>query len=196
MGDSRVSNGLQQRTLELEELLVQARESSAELPPSGTRVMRDAREMLRSTRVIEAGCEGSDTTLFVGFQEARRFAEQYRRYERLTASGVAVVAFGVGIPDRIPVGMSWIQVPCRPIALENQWFLTTQEPVSATLIGFEVSPQPHFGTGPSDHPTRSFVAFTSGDPRLAQAVVRLVGGVAAHAQARIEGPRIGRAKGG
>jgi hypothetical protein len=193
MGDraASTSNGLQQRTRELEELLARARESGPGLPPSGTRVMRDAREMLRSTRAIEAGCEGSDTTLFVGFQEARRFAEQHRRYERLTASGVTVVAFGVGVPDRIPAGMSWIQVPCRPIALENQWFLTTQKPVSATLIGFEVSPQPHFGTGPSDHPARSFVAFASSDPRLAQAVVRLVGGVAVHAHVRIEGPKGG-----
>jgi hypothetical protein len=188
MGDLPVSNGLGQRTRELEELLARTREGAAGQPPSGTRVLNDAREMLRSTRVIEAGCEGSKSTLFVGFQEARRFDQQCRRYERLTASGVTVVAFGVGIPDRIPAGMSWVKVPCRPIALENQWFLTTQEPVSATLIGFEVSPQPHFGTGPSDHPTRSFVAFTSGDPRLAQAVLRLVGSVAAHAQVRVEGP--------
>ena len=152
------------------DLLSRAHEAIGGAPLSGTRFVHTPREMLASSRQIEALVAGVDTTLYVGFQHASRLDHERDIYRDLVANGTHVVAFGLGEPRRIDV-VEWVPLEDRPLALENQWYLVTRQPEPVAFVGFETSPTPLQATGQAAGPDKTWEGFVSGDKRLVDALV-------------------------
>lgn len=147
-------------------------------PLTGTRFLHAAREMLRFTRQIEAAVLGVGTTLYVGFQDARKFDKERTVYRDLTGAGTHVVAYGAGEPED-DCGATWVALPDEPDALENQWFLITRAPEPIAFVGFETSPDPLRTHGPAGRRGKTWEGFVSGDKRLVDALIDHLDGVAA-----------------
>jgi hypothetical protein len=164
---------------ELAALVDQARSGADGGSLTTTRLLHDPDEMARLAERIQDACEGSGTTLFSGVRAAEHLGRQQRdRYGRLAASGVKPVLYGVGVPDHLPPGVTWVEVPARSTALENQWFVVAEAPEPVALLSFVISPQPEAirpGRGGRD---QAFAAFVSRDPRLVDAIVRILRTVA------------------
>jgi hypothetical protein len=144
-----------------------------------TRLLHDPDEMARLARRIQDACEGTATTLFAGIRSAEHLGgEQWERFQRLAASGVTAVLYGVGVPDRLPAGVRWVEVPPRSTAMENQWFVVAQAPEPVALMSFVMAPQPGVGRGAAGDTPRGFAAFASWDPRLVDAIVQILRTVA------------------
>lgn len=146
----------------------------------GTRLLYGAAEMLRAAREVEASCHGHPgSLLLVGFQTAARLQPQRHQYRALTAGGVTVVAYGTGMPDPPVPGVTWVELPHDPAALENQWFLVTRAPEPMVLAGFECPRGAGMAVTQPDNPGRAFAGFVSNDPRLVAAVTGHLAAVAA-----------------
>jgi hypothetical protein len=138
-------------------------------PLTGTRFVYDARDMLTATREIEAAVRGSGTVLFVGFQRAEKADGEAGVYRDLVEGGVRVVGFGTGEPRGVP-GIRWVALPEDPAALQNNWFLATEEPEPIAFVGFETSPPELFGRVGVTDPNRTWAGFVSDDRRLVHAL--------------------------
>jgi hypothetical protein len=134
--------------------------------------------MLAGAREVERTVLGTPTTLWVGFQRGPRLHCERARYERLAASGVRVVAFGVDPPREPVAGVAWVDLPLDVDALVNQWFLVTVAPRPIALVAFETSPPERFGHGGAGRPGRSFSGFATDDARLVGRLVEHVAEVA------------------
>lgn len=152
------------------DLLARAHEAIGGPPLTGTRFVHTPREMLASTRQIEAQVSGVDTTLYVGFQRASRLDSAHDIYRGIVAAGTDVVAFGVGEPQPVR-GLEWVEIDDRPLALENQWYLVTQKPEPVAFVGFETSPSYLHAAGPAASPGKTWEGFVSSDQRLVDALV-------------------------
>jgi hypothetical protein len=144
-----------------------------------TRLLHDQEEMASLSRRIQERCEGTATTLFAGLRRAEHLGREPRgRFERLASSGVTAVLYGVGVPETLPPGVRWVEVPPRSSALENQWFVVTEAPEPVALMSFALPAQRPVpgGRGPAGP---SLAAFVSSDGRLVEAVVRILRTVAA-----------------
>jgi hypothetical protein len=147
----------------------------------GTRLLYGPAEMLRAAREVEASCHRHPgSLLLVGFQTAARLQPQRHHYQALTAGGVTVVAYGTGTPDPPVPGVTWVELPHDPAALENQWFLVTRAPEPIALAGFECPPGAGMAVAhPGGRvPSRAFAGFVSDDPRLLGAVTHHLAAVA------------------
>lgn len=164
-------------------LLASAQAEIGGAPLTGIGFVVDGRQMLAAAREVERMVLGSQTTLFVGFQRGPRLDCERARYERLTASGVRVVAFGVDPPPAPVAGVAWVDLPLDVDALVNQWFLVTMAPRPVALVGFETSPPERFGHGGAGRPGRTFSGFATDDVRLVGRLVDHVAAVAGEAGA-------------
>src|SRR4051794_20780187 len=140
-------------------------------PPSGTRLVTDATGMRRATREIEAAAlaAGPEAELRAGFQRAERFAEEAARYATLAAEGVRVTAYGLGEPDPPVAGVRWVRLRPDRTDLANQWFVVLLGPEPVAMAGWETTAGSH-GLGSTADPARSFAGFTTGDPRVVEAM--------------------------
>ena len=165
---------------ELAALVDEAQGSARSGALTSTRVLHDPDEMTRLSRRIEDACAGSSTTLFTGIRAAEHLGPERReRFERLAAGGVRMVLYGVGIPEDLPDGVVWVPVQPRSTALENQAFVVAEAPEPVALMSFAI-PARTPGPGADDpDPGQGFAAFASRDPRLVEAVVRILRTVAA-----------------
>lgn len=145
---------------------------------AGTRFTYDAREMLTATREIEATV-ASGGRLWVGFQRAAKLEHEAPRYERITAAGTEVIAFGTGSPD-LPdtVDLRWIELEPTTDRVENQWFLVTTMPEPIAFVSWEVSEPAKFGEGGISEPGKEFVGFVTDDRRVVDALIGHLGTVA------------------
>jgi hypothetical protein len=167
LGDGDSEDGRQAGVLDL---LRRAQLELGAEPLSGTRLLYRAPDMLAATREIEAAVRGgAGTTLFVGFQRAGKLDGEAGTYQDLTATGVRVVAFGTGEPER-PAGVEWVHLPEDQAALQNQWLLVTERPEPIAFVGFETSEPDRFGLLEVTDPERRFTGFVSGDRRLVRAI--------------------------
>lgn len=139
-------------------------------PLSGTVFLHDAREMLRSTREIEAVARGAASTLYVGFQSARKLDRERAIYGDLIDRGTRVVAFGVGSPQDPPDGLLWTALPEDHAALENQWYLVMEEPEPVAFVGFETSPERLLSQGNAGDEGKRWEGFVTDDRRLVGAL--------------------------
>lgn len=73
----------------LEALLRRVQQDVGGEPLSGTVFLHDAREMLRSTREIEAVARDAEGTIYVGFQSARKLDGERHVYGDLVKRGRA-----------------------------------------------------------------------------------------------------------
>lgn len=142
-------------------------------PLSGTVFLYDAREMLRSTREIEAVARGAHDALYVGFQSARKLDGERAAYDDLAGRGTRVIAFGVGTPQDPPPGLHWTVLDEDRTALENQWYCVMEKPEPIAFVGFETSPGTLYSQGDAGDEGKRWKGFVSDDPRL-------VGALAAH----------------
>ena len=154
-------------------------------PPAGTRTLPASRELLRAAREIEAACAEAPAAaeLLVGFQRAERLAEEAARYRDLVAAGVAVTAFGQGLPGRPPPGLRWVELGADRTALVNQWFLVLRGARPLAMVAFETTaggPE-RFGRGGLRDPDRTWSGFVSDDARVVGAIAGHLDEVAARA---------------
>lgn len=140
-------------------------------PLKGTVFLHDAREMLRSTREIEAAARGAGGALFVGFQTARKLDAERAVYRDLVERGTRVVAFGVGAPQDPPAGLEWTGLDEDRTALENQWYCVMRDPEPLAFVGFETSPETLYSRGDAGDEGKRWKGFVSDDPRLVDALV-------------------------
>lgn len=161
----------------IRELIARADATIGGSPLKGTTFLHTARVMLAHTREIEAAVRGSDSTLYVGFQTADKLDDQTATYRDLTASGVDVVAYGVGQPAE-PSGVRWAALPDQPQHLENQWFLVARHPELVAFVGFETSPERLRAAGPAGGPGKTWEGFVSDDERLVDALIEHLAAVA------------------
>lgn len=169
---------LQQGGPGLASLVDEAQGGATSAALTTTRLVHDTDELARLSRQLYDRCEGRATTLFAGLRHAERLGGELRdRFERLAASGVAIVLFGVGVPSTLPSGAVWVRVPPRSSALENQWFLVAEAPEPIALLSFVIPAHPAPKGGPGDA-ARTFAAFVSRDGRLVDAIVRTLRAVA------------------
>jgi hypothetical protein len=141
------------------------------VPLAGTRLVTGARGMLAATREIEAAAlaAGPEAELRAGFQRAARFEEEATRYAGLAAEGVRVTAYGLGMPAPV-AGVRWVALTEDRTDLANQWFVVLRGPEPVAMAGWETTPGPH-GLGATSDPGRSFAGFTTGDPRVVEAMI-------------------------
>jgi hypothetical protein len=140
-------------------------------PLTGTVFLHDAREMLRSTREIEAVARDAKGTLYVGFQSASKLDRERVVYGDLVDRGTRVVAFGVGSPQDPPAGLHWTALAEDRMALENQWYCVMQDPEPVAFVGFETSPGELYSRGDAGDEGKRWKGFVSDDPRLIGALV-------------------------
>ncbi|CAB4937415.1 unannotated protein [freshwater metagenome] len=118
--------------------------------------------MLEASRIVEAMAQddGDDVVLLAGFQFERFWRMEQRRYDRMTATTVALAIEAAGDGG----DGSFVAVPIdHPIA--NEWFVVALGPsVSVTLCGLDLGRAT--GGGPL-HATRAFDTIFSTDPKLA-----------------------------
>jgi hypothetical protein len=153
-------------------------------PPAGTRTLPAGRELLRSAREIEDACAEAPTAaeLLVGFQRAERLTEEAARYRDLVAAGVAVTAFGQGVPAAAPPGLRWVELGDDRTALVNQWFLVLRRSRPLAMVAFETTAGEYrFGRGGLRDPGRTWSGFVSDDARVVGAIAGHLDEVAAHA---------------
>lgn len=158
----------------MEELFARLAAELAGPPLSGTRFLYDDREMMRATREIELAAAGR---LLVGFQRAEKLERERSTYATIAARGVDVIAFGAGRPDEVD-GVRWVEVPLDVRELETQWFLVVSEPEPLAFVSYDLSPLERFGIGGVSDPERRFAGFVSQDPRVIDALVSHLMGVA------------------
>lgn len=141
---------------------------------SGFRFLNDARDMLRYTREIERDVARSSQpgSLYVGFQTAEKAEAESSRYSRMRDLGVAVTAFGEGLPSDEAVGAfrAWRQLEGNRHRVENQWFLIAEQPSPIAFVGWEVSPDELWGKGGATTEGKQFVGFVSDDLRVVRAL--------------------------
>jgi hypothetical protein len=164
---------------ELAALVDEAQGSAGSRALTTTRLLHDPEEMTRLARRIEDACEGRSTTLFTGIRAAEHLGPERRaRFGRLAAGGVRTVLYGVGTPEDLPAGVVWVPVQPRSTALENQAFVVAEAPEPVALMSFAI-PARTPATGAEDtDPGQGYAAFASRDPRLVEAVVRILRTVA------------------
>jgi hypothetical protein len=140
----------------------------------GSAFLDDSKEMLDKSRAIENEIRRTGGTLYTGFQKAEKFEKEIKRYSRLAGSAVKAIAYGQGVPrlggQESPV--EWVPLRADLTALENQWFLISDDPTPIAFVGWEVSDPSLFGLHGITHPNKSFTGFLSDDPRLVAASVR------------------------
>lgn len=143
-------------------------------PLDGFSFLYDAREMLDVSREIERdiSASGERAKLYAGFQNASKFEAEQPRYAALRAAGVAVHAFGEGMPGSaaLETAEGWYELPADHSLLENQWYLVAKRPSPIAFVGWEVSDDPLWGEHGITHPGKRFAGFVSGDPRIVQAL--------------------------
>lgn len=155
----------------LDDLLHRAQRDLGGPPLTGTVFLQDAREMLRSTREIEAVARGAEGTLYVGFQAARKLDGERTVYLDLVDKGTRVFGFGVGIPQDPPAGLHWTALEEDRTALENQWYCVMQDPEPVAFVGFEVTPGAQYASGDAGDEGKRWKGFVSDDPRVVDALV-------------------------
>ncbi len=158
----------------LEQLLARLAGEFTGPPLSGTRFLYDDQEMMQATREIELAAAGE---LLVGFQRGEKLARERSTYLAIAARGVSVTAFGAGRPDEVE-GVRWVEVPLDVRALETQWFLIVSAPEPLAFVAYDLSPVERFGIGGVSDPERRFAGFVSNDPRVIDALVRHLAGLA------------------
>ncbi len=139
-------------------------------PLTGTVFLHDAREMLRSTREIEAVARDAKGTLYVGFQSASKLDREHAVYGDLVERGTRVFAFGVGSPQNPPAGLHWTALAEDRTALENQWYCVMQDPEPIAFVGFETSPGELYSRGDAGDEGKRWKGFVSDDTRLVRAL--------------------------
>ena len=85
--------------------------------PDATRFSYDVREMLRITRMIEAGSRGG--RLLTGFQTAQKLSVEAKRYADLLSAGTKVSVWAVGgaLPDPGLAGLDYREVGVTAVAI-------------------------------------------------------------------------------
>ncbi len=146
--------------------------------PAGIQFLHDARQMLETSREIEASAAGTGDELLVGFQTAEKLEREAETYRSLTRGGTRVTAFGEGEPRVAIPGLAWVPLPEDPHALANQWFLVAREPSPVAFVGFDTSAPERRGIGPAGAATRTWEGFWTEDPRVVDALRDHLGGVA------------------
>jgi len=155
----------------LNALLQRAQRDLGGPPLTGTVFLHDAREMLRSTREIEAVARDAKGVLYVGFQSAHKLDGERAVYGDLVERGTRVVGFGVGSPQDPPAGVEWTALSEDRTALENQWYCIMQEPEPVAFVGFETTPGPLYSSGNAGDEGKRWKGFVSDDPRVVAALV-------------------------
>lgn len=137
--------------------------------PDATSFMNDPREMLRTTRRVEAIATGG--RLFVGFQEAAKLDLEAERYRRLVASGTRVVAYANERPTADVGGLDYRELRADHARLENNWFLVSDDPDPIAFVSWEISDPRIFGTGGAATSGKRFVGFVSDDADVVAALI-------------------------
>jgi hypothetical protein len=158
------------RDADIAALLERAHAGLGGPPPSGTRFLFDAAEMLRATRLIEAEAAAAPSRLHVGFQTAGKLDGEHAVYRDLVGGGCTVHGFGVGRPHD-DAGVRWHEVDAAPLALENQWFLILEGAAPTAFVGYETSPADVRGVGGALDDAKVWAGFVSDDPRLVDSLV-------------------------
>jgi hypothetical protein len=161
-------------------LLARAQDALGGPPLAGSRFLRDARAMLRATRLIERTVAGADTTLHVGFQTAGKLDGEGAVYRSLTAGGTTVHGYGAGWPHD-DAGVRWHPLADDPLDLANQWFLVTRSPAPIAFVGFERSPGAVRAMGGALATRKVWDGFVTDDERLVDSVIGHLGRVVAAA---------------
>tara|TARA_B100001146_G_scaffold194479_1_gene181618 strand:- start:218 stop:1324 length:1107 start_codon:yes stop_codon:yes gene_type:complete len=153
------------------------------LPLEGFSFLNSAQEMLKITREIEdsAAAFGSDSSMYVGFQNIDKLASEYDRYQNLISKGVSIHAFGTGDVNTWTneACTTWNSVPKSISKVENQWILVSNSPTPIAFVGWEVSRE-LFGEGRLSDPGKMFEGFVSSDTRVVENLLAHLENVKSH----------------
>tara|TARA_B100000745_G_C20149933_1_gene394300 strand:- start:1374 stop:2480 length:1107 start_codon:yes stop_codon:yes gene_type:complete len=153
------------------------------LPLEGFSFLNSAQEMLKITREIEdsAATFGSDSSVYVGFQNIDKLASEYDRYQNLITKGVTIHAFGTGDVNTWTneACTTWNSIPKSISKVENQWILVSNSPTPIAFVGWEVSRE-LFGEGRLSDPGKMFEGFVSSDTRIVENLLEHLENVKSH----------------
>ncbi len=153
------------------------------LPLEGFSFLNSAQEMLKITREIEdsAATFGSDSSIYVGFQNIDKLASEYDRYQNLITKGVTIHAFGTGDVNTWTneACTTWNSIPKSISKVENQWILVSNSPTPIAFVGWEVSRE-LFGEGKLSDIGKMFEGFVSSDTRIVENLLEHLENVKSH----------------